>query len=136
MGWQHTMVFYAGAAWELGRFFFLFQLVSAVVNPQANPFISLLILWPCSGQLCTALLFFLCGYMPGRFFSLRRITAVFTALGILPACLLLVSQGFLKRLLPAAAVISLGWAAPLVVVVVDALFLTYLLLSREDTECI
>ena len=136
MGRIHTMVFYAGAVWETGRFFFLFQLVSAVVNPQANPLISLLILWLSSGQLCAALLFFLCGYMPDRFFSLRKITAVFTSLGILPACLMLMSQGVLKRLFPAAKALSLSWAVPLVIITLDALFLVYLLLSRENTECI
>jgi hypothetical protein len=135
MGRIHTLVFYAGAVWETGRFFFLFQLVSAVANPQANPLVSLLFLWLSSGQLCAALLFFLCGYMPGKFFGLRRITAVFTFMGLLPACLALVSQGFLRGLFPLAARISLGLAAPLVIVVGDALFLAYLLLSRKGVEC-
>ena len=137
MGRIHTFVFYAGAVWETGRFFFLFQLVSIVLNPQANPFASLLILWLSSGQLCAALLFFLCGYMPGRFFGLRKITAVFTALGILPACLMLISRvagAFGEIFFSAGARFSLGWAAPLVLMSVDALFLAYLLLSREDTE--
>ena len=127
----HTLVFYAGAAWETGRFFFIFLLVSAVANPQAHPFISLLFLWLGSGQLCAAFLFFLCGYMPGKFYSLRRITAVFTFMGILPP--LALAAG---RLLVSAEYFPGGLAALLGIAGIDAFFLVYLILfRREDSEC-
>jgi hypothetical protein len=132
------MVFYAGAVWETGRFFFLFQFVSAVANPRANPLLSLLLLWLSSGQLCAALLFFLCGYMPGRFFSLRKITAVFVFLGILPPLLMTAGRHFFVfpgESLSVPARILPGFAAALVIVVVDVLFLAFLLLSREGAEC-
>ncbi|MDR3200367.1 MAG: hypothetical protein LBT68_02810 [Spirochaetales bacterium] len=130
---MQTLIFYSGAVWETGRFFFLFQIVSVAVNPQASPLVSLLILWISSGQLCTALLFFLGGYMPERFFSLRKITAVFTFLGILPPLVILLGQGLLSRVLPQMMRISLGFAAPLLIIGIDALFLVFLLLpQRED----
>jgi hypothetical protein len=139
MGRICTLVFYAGAVWETGRFFFLFQLVSAVVNPLANFISSLLILWLGSGQLCAGLLFFLCGYMPGKFFRLRKITAVFTFMGILPALGILIirilAPGVLAMTFPPARFPPV-FATTLILVCVDVFFLAYLLLSHgEDTEC-
>ncbi|MDR1931854.1 MAG: hypothetical protein LBQ57_03415 [Spirochaetales bacterium] len=133
MGRLQTLIFYSGAVWETGRFFFLFQIVSAAVNPQANPLVSLLILWISSGQLCTALLFFLGGYMPERFFCLRKITAVFTFMGILPPIAALLGQGLFVRVLPQAMRISPGFVIPAFIISIDALFLVFLLSHREDT---
>ena len=131
MGRIHTLVFYAGAAWETGRFFFIFMLVSAVANPQANLLVSLLLLWLGSGQLCAALLFFLCGYMPGKFFSLRKITAVFTFMGILPPLALAA-----LRIFTPADYFPGGFPALFGIAGIDTLFLAYLFLFRgEDTEC-
>jgi hypothetical protein len=132
----HTLIFYTGAFWSIARFFFLFQLVSAIMNPQANPLTSLLLLWIGSGQMCTALLFFLGGYMPRRFSCLRKITAVFTFMGMLPPCVVVMGQGILMQFFPVTMTFSLGVAVPLFIVSVDALFLAYLLLSHgEETEC-
>ncbi|MCL1818724.1 MAG: hypothetical protein FWG35_07320 [Spirochaetaceae bacterium] len=132
MGRIHTLVFYAGAAWETGRFFFIFSLVSAVANPRANPLVSLLFLWLGSGQLCAALLFFLCGYMPGKFFSLRGVTAVFTFMGILPPLALAAGQ----KLLAPAGYLPGGLVALLGIAGIDALFLVYLFLfRREEAGC-
>jgi uncharacterized membrane protein YqhA len=86
--------------------------------------------------------------MPGKFFSLRRITAVFTFMGLLPACFALISQGFVKGfpflqeffpsltgLFSLAARIPVSPAAALVIALIDAFFLAYLVLFREDAEC-
>jgi hypothetical protein len=135
MGRIHVLIFYTGAAWETGRFFFLFELVSALVNPSSNFPLNLLLLWLGSGQLCTALLFFLCGYMPRRFFSLRAVTAVFTFIGMLPPLIAVLGQAFLRGFFSPLK-FSPGLAIPLFIMSVDALFLAYLLLfRREDTEC-
>ncbi|MDR1316954.1 MAG: hypothetical protein LBK13_08795 [Spirochaetales bacterium] len=135
MGRIHVLVFYAGAVWETGRFFFIFELVSALVNPSLNLPVHLLLLWLGSGQMCTALLFFLCGYMPGRFFRLRGITAVFTFMGILPALVIVIGH-VLGRGFFSAPEFSVGLAVPLFIMSVDALFLLYLLLPRgEDSKC-
>ncbi|MDR1625139.1 MAG: hypothetical protein LBT33_01245 [Spirochaetia bacterium] len=135
MGRIHVLVFYAGAAWETGRFFFLFEMVSALVNPSSDIPVNLLLLWLGAGQLCTALLFFLCGYMPGRFFGLRGVTAVFTFVGILPPLTAVLAQAF-SRGLPVPLRFPPGLPAALLVMGVDALFLLYLLVfRREDTEC-
>ena len=133
MGRIHTLILYTGAAWEVGRFFFIFLLVSAVANPLANPLLSLLFLWLGAGQLCLAFLFFLCGYMPGKFFGLRRITAVFTFIGILPPLLLALGQ----RLFAPAGYLPVGLFAFLGIAGIDMLFLAYLFLSRrrEEAEC-
>jgi hypothetical protein len=129
----HVLIFYAGAAWETGRFFFLFELVSAMVNPAPGVPVNLLLLWLGSGQMCTALLFFLCGYMPKRFFSLRKITAVFTFMGILPPVTAVI--GYARGFITVYNFMPLG--IPLFIMGIDALFLVYLLLPRrEDTECI
>jgi len=132
MGLIHTIVLYAGAVWQAGKFLFIFLLVSIVANPQADPIISLLFLWLGSGQLCAALLFFLCAYMPGKFFSLRRITAVFTFMGILPP--LALAAG---RLLNASGQLPGGLAALLGIAGIDLLFLLYLFhFRREDAGCL
>jgi hypothetical protein len=107
------------------------------VNPLADFSVNVLLLWLSSGQLCTALLFFLCGYMPRRFFGLRKITAVFTFMGILPPLTAGLAQAVSRGFFFSALKLSRGLMITLVIMGIDVFFLLYLLLSRgEDTECI
>jgi hypothetical protein len=132
---MYALVFYAGAAWETGRFFFLFELVCALVNPSSDFLVNLLLLWLGSGQFCSALLFFLCGYMPLRFFCLRPVTAVFTFMGILPPLIAVLAHALPQGVLSPLR-FPMGPAIPLFIMGVDTLFLLYLLLyRRRDAGC-
>jgi hypothetical protein len=134
MGRTNTAILYVGAAWETARFFFLFQILSFIVNPRANPLISLFILWLAAGQLCIGLLFFLGGYMPEKFACLKKITAVFKFLGILPPLVFVIIEGFLARFIPSAMRIPFGILIPLIIIGIDAFFLLYLALFSPEAE--
>ena len=145
MGRIHSAVFYAGAVWETGKFFFLFRLAAFALNPERNYLVNLLILWLAAARLGGGLLFFLGGYMPDRFACLRKVTAVFICVGAVPPFLFLINE-----LLPALAYRLAGVELPrffppqsspfpaaiavpaFFIVGIDALFLAFLVLfSRE-----
>jgi hypothetical protein len=124
------IVLYSGALWEAGRFFYLFLIISLLLNPAGNPVLNVLLLWLSAGQACGAVLFFLIGYLPGKFSSLRGLLILYKFIGIIPALVYSLGLVILPRTMTSGSRSSLGLSVPLAVSAVDLLFLTFLLLWK------
>ncbi len=129
----HRSVLYIGALWEIVRFLFLFTGVSLLVNPGSSPLVNLHLLWLSAGQVCTAALFFIGGYAPEKFPSLRGVTAFFKFAGLLPAAAAAAS-GFLVPPTALAARPTWGAAGPAALPAVDFIFLVYLIKYAPDRD--
>jgi len=130
------MTFYAGSFWETAKFFFLFLIVSLVVNPAGNPVVNLLLLWISAGQMGGAVLFFLIGYAPEKFSGCVKFLAFWKFIGAIPSLVFSLSGAFLPRNLAVQENVasSFGTVIPGAILLVDSLFIVFLILYKPGRD--
>ena len=128
-------VFFVGTIWELARFVAIFL---SIVSQLGDTRVSLVrILWFGSSQLALALGFLMLGANPGRYANLCRLLAAAKIATLVPgvALVIILLPGIRLAMYAGpefAAILALS--VPLLVLVIDIIFLVILLTYRmEDT---